>query len=134
VYLVDLQPRQPAQVRAVPVEGGRALRTLRITLDELPAHAERYGDDYLRVFVELERPQLSLFERVREFLPNALDVTAVLPQAEGGGIGERHDHRTISPDELFARYYASAHGGAHIPDELLALFRELHVEAEHAAA
>ena len=134
VNLVELRKGQPAQVERVPVTGGRALRNVRLAFDDLASHGGRYGDDYLRVYVELERPAASLYERVRAVLPNALEVTPVLPQSAGpappvGG------HRAIAPDELFGRYYARENGGASIPADLLAMFRELHqAEVERAPA
>lgn len=133
VNVADVSAGRPAQTRRVAVDGGRGLHTVRLRLDELAEHADRYGDDYLRVFVELERPALSLFDRVRYVLPNALDVTPVLPQHEAAPPPEP-GHR-VSPEELFARYYAQRHAGAEVTPELLSLFAELYrAEADHAPA
>ncbi|MBF6599566.1 MAG: exonuclease SbcCD subunit D [Dehalococcoidia bacterium] len=134
VQLVDVQAGLPAQARAVEITGGRGLRNVRLRLEDLPQHAGRYGEDYLRVFVELDAPVLSLYERVREVLPNALDVKA---ETAGGAFGEqppRHERRDLMPDQLLARYYREQHGGAEIQPELLALFTELYnAETQRAA-
>ena len=54
VNLVDIRPRQPAEINPVQITGGRGLRTLQLKLADLPEHADRYGDDYLRVTVQLD--------------------------------------------------------------------------------
>jgi exonuclease SbcD len=132
VNIVDIRPRLPASVDKAPVEGGRTLRTLRVRYDELPSLAGRYGDDYLRVIVELDQPVVSLFERVREMLPNALDVQARLPETLTGS-DDQVERRGLAPHELFGRFYASRHGGE-IPSEILGLFNELYEEATRASS
>ncbi|TAK66231.1 MAG: exonuclease SbcCD subunit D [Dehalococcoidia bacterium] len=132
VNIVDVRPRLPANVEQVPVEGGRTLRTLQTRYEDLPALAGQHADDYLRVFVDLDQPVVSLFERVRELLPNALDVQARLPEAAGGG-AERIERKGLAPHELLARFYASRHGGEIAP-QLLGLFNDLYEEAARASA
>jgi DNA repair protein SbcD/Mre11 len=132
VNIVDVRPRLPASVDRVPVEGGRTLRTLRMRYAELPSLAGRHPDEYLRVIVELEQPVVSLFDRVRELLPNALDVQARLPEALIGAV-DRVERRGLAPHELLSRFYASRHGGE-TPPELLGLFNELYEEAARASA
>ena len=134
VQIADVQPRLPAQVRAIEVTGGRALRNLRLTIDDLPRYAGEYADDYLRVVVELERPVLQLFEQVREVLPNALDVSFELTGEQDGAGPVREARRGLEPDELLARYYREKYA-AEIAPELLRLFNELHrAEVGHAPA
>ncbi len=132
VNIVDVKPRLPASVDRVAVEGGRTLRTLRVRYEDLPSFAGQHPDDYLRVIVELEQPVVSLFDRVRELLPNALDVQARLPEALAGAI-DHGERRGLAPHELLGRFYASRHG-AEIPGEILGLFNELYEEAAHAPA
>ena len=129
VNIVDVKPRLPAQVRTIEITGGRRLRDVQLKLEELHQHADRYGDDYLRVSVELERPMFSLFEQVRDVLPNALEVRPILPESVGTPTVSPNGHRTMSPSELFAQYYASENGGAEIEPALVKLFNELY-EAE----
>lgn len=133
VNMVEVQPQKPAEVRLVPVEGGRNLETVRLRLEDLPSHAGTHGDAYLRVIVELDAPVLSLFDRVREVLPNALDVT---PSLAGTATqpDRQDDGSVLAPDELLARFYAERYGGAVIPEGLAKLFNELLSEAEVASA
>ena len=57
------------------VEGGRELRDVSATLDDLPRYAEGLGDAYLRVKLQVDGPVPGIADRVREILPNTLDVT-----------------------------------------------------------
>jgi exonuclease SbcD len=125
VHVVDVHPRLPADVRAVEITGGRRLRNLRLRLDDLSQHGGRYGDDYLRVVVELDAPVRSLYEQVRDVLPNALDVSFELT-----GTLEpepREERRGLAPHELLARYYRQRNG-AEIRPELLTLFNDLYAQ------
>ncbi|MFL6139275.1 MAG: exonuclease SbcCD subunit D [Frankiaceae bacterium] len=71
--VVEVTPDEPAKVREVPVTGGRGMRTLRGTLDEVIAAGELTGDAYLRVI--LAQPgRAGLADLVRDKLPNALTV------------------------------------------------------------
>lgn len=133
VQVVEVHPGLPADVRAVEIAGGRALRNIRLRLDELTQHAGRYGDAYLRVVVELDAPVLSLYEQVREVLPNALDVSFELTGAAADAGAPREARRGLAPGELFSRYYREARG-AEISAELLAAFNELYqAEVQRAA-
>ena len=119
-------------MRPIPVEGGRDLETIRLRFEDLPAHAGKHGDAYLRVIVELDAPVLSLFDQVREVLPNALDVTPALAVTPGEP-GRVDDGTALTPGELLGRFYAERNSGAAIPEGLLKLFNELYeVEAARA--
>ena len=71
--IVHATPGSRAHVRPVPVAGGRALRTLRGPLDEVIAAGQDVGDAYLRVMLA-EKARAGLADRVREALPNVLEV------------------------------------------------------------
>jgi exonuclease SbcD len=122
VLIVEASPGAPATVRSVPLESGRALRTLRGTFADLRAAAGDVGDAWLRVEVD-EPARAGLAEEVRELLPNAVQVSArptdaVAAEPRAARLGR-------SPDELFTEYLAEQD----VEDErLLALFRELHDE------
>lgn len=131
VNIVDVKARQPAQIRQVPIEGGRQLRTLRIEYDDLASHAGKYGDDYLRVIVTLDRPVLSLFEQVRDVLPNAVDVTA--ERTDEPAVAETARHAGLTPQELLQRYYRKKEN-ADISEEMLKAFTELYEECADASA
>jgi exonuclease SbcD len=131
VRLVEAAPGLPARQRAIPLRSGRALTELRGDLDAVLAAAGAAGDAYLRVVLDVERPEPGLAQRVRDQLPGAVDVRLDYPeveQPEASGLAQ------LQPEELFARYYQQQHGAAPAV-ELLALFRELHEEvlAEEAA-
>ncbi len=134
VNIVEVHPRLPAKVERVPVSGGRQLRTVRTTLDALPEHGGRYGNDFLRVVVELERPAIGLYERVRDVLPNALEVTASLVAQAAAAATADGDHASVTPEVLLSRFYAQKYGGGAMPEGLLKLFSELRQEAERATA
>ena len=75
VAIVDLEPGKPAEVREVPISGGRRLRDVRGTLEQLAEYAASADGDFLRVVLECEALQPGLGDTVRELLPNALQVT-----------------------------------------------------------
>jgi exonuclease SbcD len=135
VNLIDVQPRQTARVQRIPVEGGRELKTLRLRLEDLPAHAGQYADAHLRVYVDLDAPVLSLYERVREVLPNALHVEGVVAAGMTAGDTPAAGSGALAPHELLARYYAERHEGHAIPEGLIKLFNDLYqAEVERASA
>lgn len=121
--VVSATPDTRAATRQVPVVGGRALVTLRGTLDEVVAQGEELGDAYLKV-VLAEPARAGLADLVRQKLPNTLEVQ--LDEAHRA----RPRHRTSdgpsrvgrSPVELFGAYLAEQN----VSDERVnALFAEL---------
>jgi len=122
VLVVEAVAGSPATVRQVPLESGRALRTLRGTFADLRAMAKDVGDDWLRVQVD-EPARAGLAEEVRALLPNAVQVSARPVEATEGGA--RAPRLGRSPDELFGEYLDEQDVD---DDRLLALFRELHDE------
>jgi len=126
VRLVDLEPGRPARHRAVPLTSGKQLAEVRGTFDEVVAQASKFGDAYLRATVRLDRPEPGLAQRVREALPNCVDVR----------VETRRDAEepapallsTLTPTDLYVRYYQQAHGSVPSP-ETLAVFREVLEEA-----
>lgn len=128
VLVVEAEPGSPAAVRPVPLTAGRALRTVRGTLDQLADRAADLGDAWLRVEVD-EPARAGLADEVRALLPHAVAVSARPVEAEGGAT--RAPRLGRSPDELFAEYLAEQD----VEDpRLLALFRELHDELSGAEA
>ena len=103
--VVTAAPGIRADARPVPVTGGRRLRTLRGTLEEVIAEGEQAGDAYLRV-VLAEPGRAGLGDLVREKLPNALEVTLddehrPRPGTQGGDKPSRVGR---SPLQLFSDY------------------------------
>lgn len=131
VTLVDLAPSEPAAVETVELTRGRELLNVRGTIDELEARADEIADAFLKVTVECEGPEHDMSERVREFLPHALDIRLNYPTDDVEEEGE--SLRDLSAREQFARYYHEEHGTE--PDEGdLDLFEELLHEAETGEA
>jgi exonuclease SbcD len=128
VVVLDAQPRRLPDLELVPVTAGRRLRTVEGTLDDLQRLAEERSDDYLRVRVKAEAPTPGLADRVKELLPNALDVTVDHPR-EAGARPERGKGRgRLAPAQLFAAYYEHRNQ-APPPAELQKLFDAIHEEA-----
>ena len=132
VRVIDATPGRPVTQTAVPLTAGRPLAELRGSLDEVRAQAESVGDAHLRVRLDVERPEPGLAERVRDELPNAVDVRLEYELPDDGA-EEAEALGQLGPDELFTRYYRAQHSADPAP-ELLALFGELLAEAEGAHA
>jgi exonuclease SbcD len=107
VLSVSAAPGVRADPTPVPVTGGRRLRTLHGTLNQVIAEGEQAGDDYLRV-VLAEPGRAGLGDLVRETLPNALEVR--LDEAHQPRPGDQEGARPAragrSPLELFGDYLA----------------------------
>ncbi len=128
VNLVDAEAGRPARVEQLPLSGGRRLRTVRGTLEQLTAMAGDLGEDYLRVDVE-QPPAPGLAEQVRTALPNAVDVRIVHRHA-GEEARARVARSGRPPQALFADYLAER-GMADA--RVQALFAEL-LDETHAPA
>lgn len=126
--VVEASAGTPARVERVPYEGGRPLRTVQASLSEIEARVGELREaGWLRVRVDVERPDPEVNQRVRGWLPNAVSVDVVLPEAdedEPAPLVTLADHR---PREVFAAYYEGAHG-RHPDGALLDLFDELYAE------
>jgi DNA repair protein SbcD/Mre11 len=103
--VVTAAPGIRADVRPVPVTGGRRLRTLRGTLDEVIAEGEQAGDAYLRV-VLAEPGRAGLGDLVREKLPDALEVMLDDEHRPRPGTrgGDRPSRAGRGPLQLFSDY------------------------------
>ena len=131
VRIIEAHPGLPVEQHAVPITKGRRLVEVRGTLDEIIAQAGDVADAYVRVVLDVDRPQPGLAQRVREAIPTAVDVRLDYPQTAEAtpqpGLAQ------LSPRDLFARYYQSQHGTAPAA-ELVALFSELLDEATDEVA
>ncbi len=125
VLVVDAAPGTPATVEKVRLSGGRSLRTLRGTLEQVRAAAAPLGDAYLRVVLD-EPGRAGLADEVRELLPNAVDVRIAGVEAEQASEAWDTDQLRQSPEALFAEYLAERN--VDDPD-LQMLFHELLEEA-----
>jgi exonuclease SbcD len=131
VSVVEATAGRPARVTEVPLSAGRGLRDVRGTLDEVVAMAGSVGDDWLRVFVSTDGPVPGIADRVRDEVPNALDVHLEYERGDGGRDGG-DPISSLHPRDQFVAYFESHHGVP--PDEtLLAAFDEvLALETEGA--
>jgi exonuclease SbcD len=105
--LVTAAPGIRADARRVPVRGGRPLKTLRGTLDQVIDAGEQAGDAYLRVILA-EPARAGLGDLVRGRLPSTLEVQldeAHRPQPGGRAPGGP-SRAGRSPAELFASFLA----------------------------
>jgi DNA repair protein SbcD/Mre11 len=130
--LVTAAPGIRADARSVPVSGGRRLRTLRGSLDQVITEGEQYGDAYLRVILA-EPARAGLADLVRDKLPDALEVSlddAYRPRRAGrDGNGKSRIGR--GPAELFGDYLTEQN----IDDpRIAAMFAELLDEITSAPA
>jgi exonuclease SbcD len=106
VLIVNAEPGIRADPRPVPVAGGRRLRTLRGSLDQVIAEGEEAGDAYLRV-VLAEPARAGLGDEVRDKLPNTLEVLLDedhRPRPGSGHDGGRPTTAGRSPVQLFGEY------------------------------
>jgi DNA repair protein SbcD/Mre11 len=105
--IVTAAPGIRADARRVPVTGGRSLKTLRGSLDQVLEQGERAGDAYLRVILA-EPARAGLGDLVREKLPNALEVQ--LDEVHRPRPGSHGDGRPAragrTPLQLFGDYLA----------------------------
>ncbi|MFN2594870.1 MAG: exonuclease SbcCD subunit D [Actinomycetota bacterium] len=125
VFVVDVAAGKPPKVTAVPIAGGKQLVDVDTTLDQLDTLAAKVGDAYLRVNLALDAPVPGIADRVRDTLPNALDIRVVLPETESER--EQISLRSLDPKSQFVSYYA-AHHDAEPVDELLAAFDRVYEE------
>ncbi|HEY0640998.1 MAG TPA: exonuclease SbcCD subunit D [Pseudonocardiaceae bacterium] len=119
--VVTATPGTRASIRPVPLRGGRPLRTLHGTLEQVIAEGAEAGDAFLRV-VLAQKAAAGLADQVRAALPNVLEVQLdpeFRPRPEGTA-GPRRAGRT--PTELFDAYLAEQN----VDDpRVAALFAEL---------
>ena len=120
--VVDAEPGAPARVEQVRIEGGRPLVTLSGRLDEVLA-TDVPPDAWLRVRLR-ERPAAGLADRVREALPNAVDV--MIAREDEPSAESRPERLGRHPAALFEDYLREH--DAH-DQRLLELFAELQEEA-----
>jgi exonuclease SbcD len=120
--IVRATPDSRAQIRPVPLKGGRPLATLRGTLDEVVVAGEEAGDAFLRVILT-QKASAGLADRVREKLPNTLDVQIDEKfRASTGTGGVTRSRIGRSATDLFADFLAEKE----IEDpRLAAMFGEL---------
>jgi len=135
VNVVEVAPGRKAKVREVPLTSPKRLRNVGshkagVTLDELKALAPEVTEDYVKVFVKVDRPLPGLAEQVREFIPKAVDIVVERTDEEAEETAPAVQQ--MSAQELFTEYHQGTYGSGPAP-ALMALFNRLYEEASGAA-
>ena len=130
VVVFEAHPQKAPSIELVPITAGRRLRTVEATFPELERLAGEWTEaQYLRVRVKADAPTPGLAERVKELLPNALDVTVDHPREAARTNGNGGAGRVkLAPSQLFAAYYEHRHQ-TKPSQELQQLFDQVHEEA-----
>jgi exonuclease SbcD len=123
VTIVEASPGKPAKVREVALSAGRRLVDVEGTLDEVLAKGQAIPGAHLRVFVRTDGPVPSIAERIRDALPNAVDVSLRYDRAERRG--DEPPLSSLQPREQFASYFRTEHGVDDVPGDLMAAFDEV---------
>jgi exonuclease SbcD len=128
VSVVDVVAGKPAKVEDVPVSSGRPLRDVRGPLDAVLEQGAAAGDAFLRIFVEADGPIPGIADRIRDELPNALDVHLVYDRQDATPGAEPVS--SLHPRDQFVAYYRSQHSAEPAPELLEAFDEVLDLETE----
>ncbi len=128
VTIVEARPNRPAKVREVALSAGRRLLDVEGTLDAVLDKGGSLKDAYLRVFVDTEGPVPGIAERIRDALPNAVDVQLRYERAEPEDEGRPLS--SLQPRDQFVSYYRREHGVEAAPHDLMSAFDEV-LDAVH---
>jgi exonuclease SbcD len=125
LVIVEAHPGKPPKTETIPIDAGCKLIEVNATLDELERVRSEVGDAYVRVNLSIEAPVPGIADRVREALPNALDIRLILPESEKRPVDA--SLRDLDPRKQFASYYSTTHG-SEPGDELLGAFDRVYEE------
>jgi exonuclease SbcD len=126
VTIVEASAGRPAKVREVALSAGRRLLDVEGTLDEVLARGEQLPEAYL-AFVHTDGPVPGVAERVRDALPNAVDVSLRYERRDAQP--ESPPVSSLAPRDQFDSYLRHAHGAAPAED-LMRAFDEVLAEVE----
>jgi DNA repair protein SbcD/Mre11 len=122
VVVVEAAAGKPVKATEIPVTAGRLLVDVEGTYDQVVIRGADLGDAFLRVFVDTDGPVAGMADRVREVLPNAVDVHLRYERAEDTAAGPPLS--SLRPRDQFLAYFGSVHAAE--PDAgLMAAFDEL---------
>ncbi|MBI4906498.1 MAG: exonuclease SbcCD subunit D [Acidobacteria bacterium] len=129
VIIVDAAPRKTARMDSIALTSGRRLRSVNANLLEVQQKQKEWNNgDLLRVTIQTEKPQLGLADKVREMLPDAVEVRVELPKLE---TATEEPLQTLKPEEIFERFYR-ARNETEMPDSVRQAFVELYEETSRA--
>jgi exonuclease SbcD len=123
VTIVEATAGKPPKVREVALSAGRRLLDLEGAIDQIVARGEQLADAYLRVFVHTDGPVPGIAERIRDALPNAVDVALRYERTEAEEAGPPLS--SLQPREQFVSYYRREHGVDKVPAGLMGAFDEI---------
>jgi len=123
VTIVDVSLGKPAKVREVTLSAGRRLLDISGNIDEVLANGEKLLDAYLRVFVVTDGPVPGIAERVRQALPNAVDVSLRYERSEVMDDGPTL--ASLQPRDQFLSFFRREHGVQEVPGDLMDAFDEV---------
>ena len=126
VVIVDAEPGRPARITSVPLSTGRRLVRAAGTWDELADRTD-LDDFYLDLAVDTEGPEPGLGAQAVERFPYLVKVTAVYERPEL----EEVSRGQLPWDQVYAEFRERERGEP-ASEELLATFREVSDEVEHA--
>lgn len=133
-YIVEAGAGKPTRLlNAHRIAAGRRLRRVRLNREELEGRMLELSalDGWLKLTLNLPRPEPGLKERLKAKLPNLLIVEQLLPARDEEVPGV--DHQTTDLAQAYAQFYAHERGGA-LPEELREAFLELYQQAEGRVA
>jgi len=87
------------------------------------SRGEKLPDAYLRVFVDTDGPVPGLAERIRDALPQAVDVQLKYDRTDTPS--EEAPLSSLQPRDQFVSYYRRQHDVDEAPTELMAAFDEV---------
>jgi DNA repair protein SbcD/Mre11 len=125
LVIVEARAGKPPKTKTIPIDAGQKLIEVNATLDDLERVRSEVGDAYVRINLAIDSPVPGIADRVREALPNALDIRLVLPETEERPI--EPSLRDLDPRKQFASYYSTAHG-SEPSDDLLGAFDRVYEE------
>jgi exonuclease SbcD len=133
-YIVEASAGKPTRLlKAHRIAAGRRLKRVKLNREELEErmHELSATDGWLKLTINLPRPEPGLKERLKATLPNLLIVEQLLPAHGEDSRGV--DHQTTDLAEAYAQFYTQERGGE-LPEELRAAFLELYQQTEGRVA
>jgi exonuclease SbcD len=129
VTIVEAAAGKPSKVREVALSSGRRLLDLEGTFDQIVAKGEGLAEAYLRVFVHTDGPVPGIAERIRDALPNAVDVSLTYERQESEESGPPLS--SLQPRDQFVSYFRREHGVDEVPGDLMDAFDEVLEDVGH---
>lgn len=128
VVLVDVTAGIHASVSSVPITRGRPLVRAIGPWSDIAGRTD-LDDAFLDLVVATDGPQPGLMDDARERFAHVVKVRAEYERVES----ERRGAIGAPLDELYAGYHEETHGDE-VSEALMAVFREIMEEADHAAS